>query len=368
MPPIMSAAAFIMADFLGVPYRKVAIAAIVPAILYYLGVLIQVDLEAGKNGLRGLAREELPRLGQAIYKGWLFVIPLSVLLYTLFILALEPGKAGIIGALSILLLSQFDRQTRFHITWLVEALEGTGRAILEISVIVAVAGFIIGCINITGMGVVVPMFLSHLAGGSRFLLLFVIAVASIFLGMGLPTIQLYILLAVLLAPAMITAGINPMAAHLFILYFGMLSMITPPVCFATYAGASIAGSELMRTGYASMRLGIVTYIVPFLFVFSPALLLMDSWTKIIVTTILAMGMCFLMGVASTGYLFSRLNWLKRSLFALAAAGIAFLILALDTVRMLGLLSGVGGALLAIGLLLREWRLNQRRKLNHYSIS
>lgn len=353
MPPIMGAAAFLIAEFTNIPYREVAIAALIPAILYYIALFTQVDLEAAKAGLRGLPRDKLPHLRGVLGQSYLFVIPLLVLIYALFILLLTPGKAGVLGVGSILLVSFFQRQTRFRLAWLLEALEKTGRALLELTVIVALAGLIIGVIHTTGLGFLLTMSLAQLAGGNVWLLLFIIAGAGIILGMGMPTTGVYILLAVLLAPALVELGVDLLAAHLFVLYCGMLSMITPPICLAAYAGAAIAGSDAMRTGYAATRLGIVAYLVPFLFVFSPALLLKGSPGEIVVPMITAIAGCFFLGSALSGYLFQELNLAKRGLIALA--GVSLLIPIQSQFLMVGLLTDVLGGSLALVLLLWEWR-------------
>lgn len=353
MPPIMGAAAFIMAEFISVPYREVAIAAALPAILYYITLFVQVDLEAGKAGLRGLPGEKLPPLRGVLEQSYLFVIPLFVLIYSLFILSLTPEKAALMGALSILLISFFQRQTRFRIAWLFEALEKAGRGLLEIGVIVAMAGFIIGVIHYTGVAFLLTMSLVHLAGGNVYILMLIIAGVGIILGMGMPTTAVYILLAVLLAPALVQLGIGVMAAHLFVLYTGMLSMITPPVCLAAYAAAAIAGADAMRTGYAAMRLGIVAFILPFLFVLSPALLLMGPPRDIAVAISTAVIGCFLLGSGATGYLFHELNMLKRVLMVLA--GIGLLIPAQIQIFKIGLVSDLIGGSLALVLVLWEWR-------------
>jgi TRAP transporter 4TM/12TM fusion protein len=353
MPPVMGAAAFIIPEYTGIPYSKVAIAAIIPALLYYICLFIQVDLEAGKTGLRGLLRDQVPPLRPILGQGYLFFIPLAALVYALFVLFLAPGKAALFAVASILLVSFFPRQTRFRLSWLLKALEKTGGGLLELTLVVAVAGLIIGVIQFSGLGFILPFFLGHLAGGNIFLLLFIIAVANIILGMGMPTVAVYVLLAVLMAPILIQLGVGVLAAHLFILYYGILSMITPPVCFAAYAGAAIAGSDSMRTGYTCMRLGILAYIVPFLFIFSPALLLMGPVVDIIVSIVTAIAGCFLLGCTLVGYLFRKLSPQMRVLMGLA--GIGLLIPIHSQFFMVTLLINIIGGGLALVLLLWEWR-------------
>jgi len=353
MPPVMGAAAFIIPEYTGIPYSKVAIAALIPALLYYICLFIQVDLEAGKTGLRGLPRDQLPPLRGTLGQSYLFIIPLAALIYALFILYLAPGKAALFAGASILLVSFFPLQTRFRLSWILEALEKTGEGLLEITMVVAVAGLIIGVIQFSGLGFILPVILGRLAGGNLFLLLIIIGIANIILGMGMPTVAVYVLLAVLMAPALIQLGVGVLAAHLFILYYGILSMITPPVAFAAYAGAAIAGSDSMRTGYTCMRLGILAYIVPFLFIFSPALLLMGPPLDIIVSIITAIAGCFMLGCILVGYLFRNLSQQMRVLMGLA--GIGLLIPIHSQFFMATLLINVIGGSLAFVLVLWEWR-------------
>jgi len=353
MPPVMGAAAFIIPEYTGIPYSKVALAALIPALLYYACLFIQVDLEAGKTGLKGLSRDQVPPLKGVLGQGYLFFIPLAVLVYALFILYLSPGKAALFAVASILLLSFFPRQTRFRLSWILEALEKTGGGLLELTLVVAVAGLIIGVIQFSGLGFILPFFMGRLAGENLILLLIVIGVANIILGMGMPTVAVYVLLAVLMAPILIKLGVGVLAAHLFILYYGILSMITPPVAFAAYAAAAIAGSDSMRTGYTCMRLGILAYIVPFLFIFSPALLLMGPPLDIIVSIITAIAGCFMLGCILVGYLFRNLSPQMRVLMGLA--GIGLLIPIHSQFFMATLLINVIGGSLAFVLVLWEWR-------------
>ena len=353
MPPIMGAAAFIICEYTGIPYTKVIAAALLPAILYYAALFVQVDLEAGKTGLTGLPRDQLPPVRPLLGQSYLFIIPLAALVYALFILFLAPAKAALFGVGSILLVSFFRRETRFRLGWILEALEKTGRGLLELTVIVAVAGFIIGVVLFSGVGFVLPLVLGRLAGGNVYLLLLIVAVSSIILGMGMPTVAVYILLAVLLAPSLIQLGVEPLAAHLFILYYGILAMITPPICFAAFAGAAVAGADSMRTGYTAMRLGILAYPVPFLFVFSPALLLMGAPGNIVVSMVTAIAGCFLVGAALVGYLFRDLSPQMRVLMGLVGMGL--LIPIQSKFFMVTLLSNIIWSSLALVLFLREWR-------------
>jgi TRAP transporter 4TM/12TM fusion protein len=353
MPPVMGVTAFIMAEFTGIPYSQIAISALLPSLLYYLALFIQVDLEAGKNGLHGLPSNQLPRLKDVLMRSWLILIPLAVLVYTLFILYLTPGKSALLSAFSILLLGFFRRETRFRGKWILEALEGTGAALLEVGPIVALAGIIIGVVNYTGLGSILSSSIVQLSGGNVYSLLFIIAVVGMILGMGMPTAPVYIILAVLLGPALIQLGISVMAAHLFIQYMGMLSLFTPPVAFAAFAAAAIGGTSGMRTGYSAMRLGVIVYIVPFVFVFSPALLMMDAPEKIVAAMITSSFGCFMVGTALTGYLFRELSVTKRILMAVAS--LCLFIPLQKPVSAVGILGNIAGAVLGLALLFFEWR-------------
>lgn len=318
MPPIMGAAAFLMAEFLAIPYREVVIAALLPAVLYYVVIFTQVDLEAGKMGLKGLRPEQLPAMGQLLQTGWLFVVPLVVLVYALFVLNFEPGKAGIVSVVAAIALGFLKRELRLSLGWIPEALIGTGRAMLELGATVALAGLVVGVVQVSGLGFILSHGLVNLAGGNVLYLLLLTAVVSMILGMGMPTTAVYVLLAVLVGPALTQLGLDALAAHLFIFYFGMASMTTPPIALAAFAAASIAQSSPMRTAVHSMRFGVAKYIVPFLFVFSPALLLKGDLLDVAMATVTALAGALLLGMSITGYFVRRIGWLNRVLLGVAA--------------------------------------------------
>ncbi len=321
-PPIMGATAFVMAEVLGIPYQKVAIAAIIPAFLYYTSIFFQVDMEAGKAGLKGLPREQLPKITSVMGKSHFFIIPFAVLLYALFILYLAPAKAALIGVASILILGFFlQKETRFRIGWILNGLHQTGQAMVQLGSIAALAGIVVGTISYTGLGFIISLYLGQFAGGNLFLLLPIVAVASLIMGMGMPTLSVYIVLAILLAPTMVQLGAEPIAAHLFILYLGTASMVTPPVCIAAYAGAAIANASPMRTGFAAARFGVIAYIVPFLFIFFPGLLFKGSPGEILIAVITALLGCFVLSAALSGYLFQELSAAKRVISGLAGIGL-----------------------------------------------
>jgi len=318
MPPVMGAAAFLMAEYLSIPYGQIALAAAIPACLYYLALFVQVDLEAAKLGLAGLARENIPRLRPVMKLGWVFLAPLGVLIYTLMLAGWEAGQAGMLAVVVTLVVGALQKSTRPTWSGFVAMLESTGRTMLDLVAIVTLAGIVIGTLQLSGFTSKLPIVLVGMAGGSTFLLLLLTAAVSILLGLSLPTTVVYVTLAVLVGPALAQLGIVPLAAHLFLFYFGMLSLITPPDCLATYAAAAIAKADFWKTGWTGMRLGIVAYIVPFVFVYHPALILVGTAMEIVVTLFTASVGVILLGIACAGYLFRPLGWMRRGWAALAA--------------------------------------------------
>ncbi len=311
-PPVMGAAAFIIAEFTGIPYATVAIASILPAVLYYAGVFIQVDLEAGKDGMVGLPRNELPSLRKTLNQAYLFVVPFTVLLIALFAFGQSPEMSAFWGILAVLACSLLRKETR-NLAWVVTALNHTGKAMLSLTAIVAMAGLVIGVINLCGLGFILPMFLSQIAGDNLFLVLVIVAVTSIILGMGMPTVAVYILLGVLMGPTLVEAGVPILAAHLFIQYFGTVSQFTPPICIASFAAASIADAPQMKTAFASMRMGALAYPAPFLFVYSQVFLLEGPLWEICWAMLTALFACFLLGFSLVGYFKRPIPMWKRIL-------------------------------------------------------
>ncbi|MBI4629113.1 MAG: TRAP transporter fused permease subunit [Candidatus Rokubacteria bacterium] len=348
MPPVMGAAAFLIAEYLAIPYGQVVLAAAIPACLYYLALFVQVDLEAAKLGLVGLPRAELPRLRSVMRRGWVFVVPLGVLLYTLMAAGWEPGKAGMLAVGVTLAVGSLQKETRPTYRGILEAIEGTGRTMLDLVAITTLAGVVIGTLQLSGFTSKLPLLLVSMAGGSVFLLLVLTAIVSILLGLSLPTTVVYITLAVLVGPALAQMGIVPLAAHLFLFYFGMLSLITPPDCLATYAAAAIAKSDFWKTGWTGMRLGIVAYIVPFVFVYHPALILRGSAADIVTAIFTASIGVILLGIACAGYLFRPLGWGRR-----AWAGAGGLLLFLPPIPGLPAVTDVAGFLLGLGFVVFE---------------
>lgn len=323
MPPIMGAAAFVMAEFLQVPYGDVVIAAIVPALLYYITLFIQADLYAARHGISRVEEDLIPERWRVFRAGWVFLIPFAVLIVALFNLNLRPDTSALTAALAVVIVGVgvgYDR-TRMKIAAVLRAFSTTGVAVTQIVMIGAMAGIVIGVLNITGLGFALTQALIAIAAGNLFLLLVMAAIVSIVLGMGMPTLGVYLLLATLVAPSLVEVGVPPMAAHMFALYFGMLSMITPPVAIAAFAAATVANTNPMRTGYSAVLFGWSAYVIPFLFVVSPALLLSGSTVAILTAVAAAAAGIWSVSVGLAGHLFANLGAGGRAGYIVAGAAL-----------------------------------------------
>ncbi len=284
-PPVMGATAFVIAEFLQISYAEVVLAAMLPAAAYYLMLYLQVDRYAAAHGLVGVNRSDLPPLGPVLVKAWPLIFPLGVLIYFLFGLGYSPGKSALYSAAAsyaLYLVTAPRSAPRFGV--LLDVARNAGMTLIPVLLVCAVAGIIIGTINITGLGFALTLALGKIAQlGGVLPLLLVTALIAIVLGVGMPTTGVYVIVSVLLAPALVKAGIEEMAAHFFIFYFGLLSMLTPPVAIASYAAASLAESDMWRTGVTGVRLAIVAYLIPFVFAFNTSLLLEGNFMEIIVS-------------------------------------------------------------------------------------
>lgn len=344
IPPIMGAAAFMMATFLGIPYSQVVIAAIIPAILYYLAVFIQVDLRAARDNLSGIPHSKLPRLLNVMKENWLYSIPFAVLIYTLFVAWMQEEIAGLYAILSALLLGFIlFKKTGMTLKKLLLIFRDCGKGMLEVGIASAGAGIIIGALTITGLAFSFSGILINAARGNIFLLLVLSAVISSILGMGMTVTAAYLLTVAIAAPALTEMGVQPLLAHFFVFYFAVLSFLTPPVCLAAYAAASIAGASMMKTAFQSMKLGIAAYIVPFIFAYKPALLLQGSAWEILEACVTATLGVSLVAVGVEGFLFRPLTLLKR--FVFTAGGVILMIP--------GLIFDVVGLCVAIPLFIFE---------------
>jgi TRAP transporter 4TM/12TM fusion protein len=299
MPPVMGAAAFVMAEFLAVPYAQVAVWAIVPALMYYLAVFFAVHFEAKRYRLAGVPRSELPRFIHVMaVRGHLF-IPIFVVLFGL-ILGYSAPLCALAGSLACFPVALLRASTRAGITWwsLLDALQDGAKNTLSVAMACACAGVVIGCVTITGLGITFTQVVLALAQNSLVLALALTAIAGIILGMGMPTTPAYIVMVALLVPAIIKLGAVTPAAHMFAFYFAILSAITPPVALAVFAAAGLARAPIWATGLEAMRAAAPAYIVPFMFVYEPSLLLIGDWSTILlaVPTAIIGVMCLASGL------------------------------------------------------------------------
>lgn len=287
-PPVMGATAFLIAEFLQIRYVDVVVAAAVPAILYYLVLFMQVEAIATRDGLAGISREELPRARTVLWNGWSYLLPIALLIYLLFGRGFGPALAALASAGFLLVLRVVQkRQLPARGAW-GKMMYGTGENLLPLILIGGGAGIIIGVLNFTGLAFSISLILSDLGHSYGLLsMLAVTAFLSILLGMGMPTAAVYIVLSIVLAPALVEMGISPMAAHLFIFYFGLLSMLTPPVAVASYVAASLAGADMWRTSLLAVQLAAMAYLLPFLWIYNPALLLEGEWQHILIVGVTA---------------------------------------------------------------------------------
>jgi TRAP transporter 4TM/12TM fusion protein len=323
MPPVMAAVAFVMAAFLGVPYSKVIVVAAVPAILYFAALFFQTDLRAARIGLKGLDRSELPRLWVTLRRGWQFFLPFVVLIFLLFIMRYPAAMSGVYTILAFIFISMFKAETRVTPSKCARGLHLGARATLDVATMTGLAGVFLAVLTITGLGPKLSSGLVTLAGDSMAALVITAAVACYVMGMGLPLLASYILLSVLVAPVLVNFGVPEISAHFFIVYMSMSTFFTPPFCPVAFVAAAIANAKPYRIGLQAVRLGIVAFVVPFVFIYDPRLLLIGPVGEILLSTLSALIGVFALSVALEGYLFTRCNGLQR-LFA-AVAGMIMII-------------------------------------------
>jgi TRAP transporter 4TM/12TM fusion protein len=347
MPPVMGAAAFIMAQTMGVPYLDVALAAIVPALLYYIAVIVQVHFEATRLGLKGLPRDRLPRLGKLIFERGHLLLPLAGIIYFL-VSGYTPLKSAFYGILLTIMTSYVRRDTWLTPRKLWDGLVNGARSSLGVACACATVGIVIGAATLTGLGLKLANAIVALAqsgttsfvqalgpdlvstlGGEAFTTLFLTLltllltmVASIFLGMGLPTTANFIVTSTMAAPALIKLGIPSMAAYMFVLYFGIAADLTPPVALAAYAGAGIARADPMRTGITASKLALAGFLVPYIYAYNPILVLVGFepliFAQAVVTSLIGV---FLLGMATIGYFKASLIWPLRIIAFVGALGL-----------------------------------------------
>lgn len=323
MPPVMGMVAFVMADLLNISYWKVCLTALAPAALFYLVLFVQVDFEAAKDGLKGLPREELPRFSKVLLKRGHMAIPIFVLIFFLGYLNYSASTGSLYAVLSLVLISFIRKETRLNFQRVIKGMEDTAYLLIDVTVICAVMSMMGAAILWTGLGPNIAGLLVDLAGGNLHVLLITCAIASYILGFALSTVTTYLVLALLVAPALIQTGVDPILAHLFMLYWGNLSNLTPPVAPAPYVAAAIARAPMQLTAWSSMRLGIILYLLPFAFVYDPALVLKGDTIQVIIALIRSIIWAVFIASAVSGYLFGPVKRIERILFAGAAVALAY---------------------------------------------
>ena len=311
MPPIMGAAAFLMAETIGVPYSNVVTRAILPAVLYFAGVFITVHLEAKKEGLRGLTKEELPRLKPLLKKTYL-LLPLILLIYLVASSTRSIAYAAAIAIAVAIVVSMFDKETRITPKRLLEALAAGGQGMITVAVACGVAGIVAGIIGVTGLAYMLFNGIVAVAGNQIIVALFLTMLCCIVLGMGVPTTANYCIMAATCAPILVKMGVPEMAAHFFVFYFGIVADLTPPVALAAYAGAAIAHANPMKTAFTSTKLAIGAFIVPYVFALNPAMLFIDTTVpEVILICITSVAGVFGVSAALEGYLLRSMRWYER---------------------------------------------------------
>ena len=281
-PPVMGATAFLIAEFLDIPYVEVVAAAALPAIIYYVILFAQVDLMAKDNNLKGIDRSKLPDFKFLLSKRGLHLFPIVLLIFLMFGIGLQPAKSALISGFAAVICGFFMSDSNINHKDINPFMQSVSQTLIPIILIGGAAGIIVGVLNVTGLGFNLTLGLTDIGNQYGLLvMLFLTGIVAIILGMGMPTAAVYIVLSVVLAPAVIEMGVPVLAAHLFIFYFGLLSMITPPVAVASFVAAGIAGSSLWKTSFTAIKLGIAAYLLPFLFVYNDSLLFKGSWVEIL---------------------------------------------------------------------------------------
>lgn len=320
MPPMMGMVAFMVAEFLDIAYLEVCIAAAIPAVLYYVSLYLLVDLEARRSGLSGLPTGELPKLRDTLKAGWHFFVPLAVLVFYLAVLRYPPGVSALYGLGALFVVTWPRPETRFTWARVMEGCERAARTALLVAIICGSVGILITSVAITGTTLRLAILLVQASGGYLLVLLTLAGLVSLVLGTGVPAIASYVLLATTVAPAIVELGVPAIGAHLFVLYWGISHVITPPVGGALYIASSFSGVDIWRQGYEAMKLGIALFVVPFIFCYHPELVMIGTPAAIAVRTVVAFGAMFCIASAFIGYLRAPLApWQRGALAASACA-------------------------------------------------
>lgn len=352
LPPVMGAIAFVMADFLGIPYVEVAKAAMLPAVLYFIIVFMGVDFEAAKRGLKPIPRSELPSLLATLKEGWFFLLPIGLMVYLMLVKQWDPDMAGIFS-LPVLVAVSFlsaDTQRRLYPRAIYRSLVESVQTWLLLAVLTGAVGMLVAALGLSGLGIKFSRFLVDLSGGNLLAALAMVGVGSLILGMSMDSLPAYITVATLSAPALILMGVPDLAAHLFVVYWGLASHITPPVCITVYVTCGISGAGIWETGRDAVRLAIGKYVLPFSFALNPALLLIGSFDAIVLGVTSALAGAVSVSAGTIGYGLRRLGWFDRTLLIVGGA-----LLILPGWRTLIIGSILVGISLLLQSLLWHWR-------------
>lgn len=323
LPPVMGVVAFIMAEWLNVPYTHIAMIACLPAVILYASLFAQVDFAAAREGLSRIPSSELPSLKQTFKQGLIYLIPVAILVYFLFGLQFTPETSALWATISILIVTSFRRKTRLNLRQIGDAMNVSAQSSVIVGLTCAMAGIMMASVATTGLATSISGIIVKFAAGSLFALLLLAALASFVFGMGIGSIPSYIFVAIMVAPALTQVGIKMIAAHLFVFWTAMSAFITPPFCVSAYVASAIAKSSPMRTGLQAIRIGIGFLLIPFAFIYNPGLILQASIIEIVIATIaVAMGLISV-SAGLEGYLLKRINWGERGL--LLVGGIMMLV-------------------------------------------
>ncbi|MFS0750856.1 TRAP transporter permease [Oceanobacillus sp. 1P07AA] len=331
LPPIMGASAFIMAETTGIAYGTIALAALIPAVLYFLGVIMQVHFRAGRRNLKGIPKADLPRVKEVLKERGHLLLPIVGLIIFLY-MGVPVGFAALYTIGLTIIIAALRKTSRMGIKDILKALEDGARQSLAVMVACAVVGIIIGVVNLTSFGTVMTSAITSFGAGSLFFTLFLTMIASIILGMGLPSIPAYIITATMTAPALAEFGVPVLVAHLFVFYFGIFANITPPVALAAFAGAGISGGDPMRTGFTALRLSLAGFLIPYMFVYNPAMLFIDPSglavnatefpfppiIEVVIITVTAIIGIIGFGAALEGFYKMELQWLIRIILGIGS--------------------------------------------------
>ena len=311
MPPLMGAAAFIIASVIGVPYLTVCVAAFIPAVLSFVSVYVIVHFEAERYGIRGLAKEDLPKLWPVLKRGSHLVLPIAVLVAML-VMGYTAMKAGFYALISVILISAIQKETRMGIKRILLAMESGAKAVLPIAAACACSGIVVGVLTLTGLGLKISYLLVQIAQGNLPVLLLLAMLASILLGMGITTTAAYLLVAIIIAPVLVRMGVSDLAAHMVVFYYAVISTITPPVALAAYAAAGIAGTDPFKTALVGFRVGIAKFVVPFYIIYTPDIMLVSANPlKAFVAVLMSLAGIWALAGSACGYIFRELRFFER---------------------------------------------------------